>query len=239
MMSYAKVFLLRRAFYLDMVETSAQKRILKIAKILSEVSRMDETDMSILMILLADSKITNTDLAKLLKFKDGNSVSYHTRMMQKEGIIDRYTIVPNWKKMGLVTEFVVLAEAETEEQLLEIEKTHVSMADEYASKVGDIVVIRTISGLVVLESIYHCFGDKTMAIIVGRATSDQDAAVYCKNYLIKEYPKIKINLLINKYKTINNFIIDKHTIKNVKKFFHTGKSTTTSDILEELSRLPE
>ncbi len=220
-----------------MAESSDQERILKIAKILSEVSRLDETDMSILLMLLADSKITNAELAKLLKFKDGNSVSYHTRMMQKEGIISRYTIVPNWMMMGLGTEFIVLAEAENEDQLLEIEKTHVFMADEYASKVGDIVLTRTISGCVILESVYHCFGDKTMAIIVGRATSDQDAAVYCKNYLVNRYPNIKINLLINKYKTISDFIIDKRAVKKVKEFFQTGKITDMPEILEELSRM--
>jgi DNA-binding Lrp family transcriptional regulator len=222
-----------------MVESDAQKRTLIIAKILSEVSRLDETDMSILLLLLTDSKITNSELAKLLKFKDGNSVSYHTHMMQGKGVIGRYTIVPNWKLIGLGTEFIVLAEAENEAQLLEIEKRHISMADEYASKVGDIVVTRTTSGCVVLEDIYHCFGDKTMAIIVGRATSDQAAAVYCKNYLFNEYPNIKMNLLINKYKTINDFIIDDLTVKKVKEFFQTGKTTDTSYVLEELSRMPE
>lgn len=222
-----------------MEESIAQERILKISRILSEFSRLDETDMSILLILLANSKITNAEMAKLLKFKDGNSVSYHTRMMHNEGIIGRYTVVPNWRQIGFGTEFIVLAEAENEEQLLEIEKIHIFMADEYASKIGDIAVIRTISGCVVLEAIYHCFGDKTMAIIVGRATSDQDAAVFSKNYLVNRYPHIKINLLINKYKTINDFMIDEHVVKKVKEFFESGKNTDNSDILDKLFRLSE
>ncbi|MCZ7355782.1 MAG: hypothetical protein O8C65_02515, partial [Candidatus Methanoperedens sp.] len=155
-------------------------RVNKIAQIISEVSHLNETDMFILLTLLADSTITNAELAKILKFKDGNSAAYHTRTMQQEGIIDRYTIVPNWKRMGLATEFIVLAEAENEEQLLEIEKRNIIMADEYATIQGDIVVKETISGCVILKDVFHCFGDKTMAIIIGRATSDQDAAVYCK-----------------------------------------------------------
>lgn len=219
-----------------MVENIASDRILKIAKFVSEVTRIDETDMSILLILLADSKLSNSELAKLLGFKDGNSVSYHIRKLRKEGIIGRYSIVPDWKQMGLGTEFIVLAEAENEERLLDIERKHISMANEYALKVGDIVVVRTISGCVVLENIYHCCGDKTMAIIIGRATSDQDAAFYCKNYVVKEYPNIKINLLINKYKTINDFIVDKHTINKVEEVFQTEKIMGTSGIMKELSR---
>jgi DNA-binding Lrp family transcriptional regulator len=215
-----------------------QSKILEIAKILSEVSRLDETELSILLLLLTNSKATNAELAKILDFKDGNSVSYHTRSMEKEGIIERYTIIPDWKHIGLGTEFVLLAEAENEEQLLEIEKLHVLLTEEYVSKHGDIVVTPTISGCVVLENVYHCFGDKTMAIIVGRATSDQDAAIYCKNYLVYQYPNIKINMLINKYKTVNNLFIDTHAIKKLKEFFQLEKNTSASNILDDLSRLP-
>lgn len=211
-----------------------QNKITRLAKILSEVSQLDETDMSILLLLLADSKSTNAELAKILKFKDGNSVSYHTRTMQQDGIISRYTIVPNWKLAGLGTEFIILAEAENEAQLLEIEKKHVLMADQYVSKMGEIVVTPMISGCVVLQDVYHCFGDKTIAIIVGRATSDQDAAIYCKNYLVPRYPGIKISLLLNKYKTVNDFIIDRQVIKKLKEFFQLEKDSDTSELLKEL-----
>src|SRR5665648_180699 len=131
-------------------------RIKKIVQILSDTSHLDETELSILLSLMKNSKITNGELAKMLDYKDGNSVAYHTKIMQKEGVIGRYTLIPNWKRVGLGTEFIVLAEAENEEQLLEIEKLHVIMADEYASKVGDIVATPTISGCVVLQlSLIH------------------------------------------------------------------------------------
>jgi DNA-binding Lrp family transcriptional regulator len=211
-------------------------KVKKIAQTLSEVSHLNETDMFILLTLLADSKITNAELAKILKFKDGNSVAYHTRTMEQERIIDRYTIIPNWKRVGLATEFIILAEAENEEQLLEIEKKHIIMADEYSSMQGDIVVTETISGCVVLKDVYHCFGDKTMAIIIGRATSDQDAAVYCKNYLVSRYPDIKVSLLINKYRTISDFFIDEPAIKKLKDMFRIGKPAA-SVVLEELHNI--
>ncbi len=213
-------------------------RVKKIAQTLSEVSHLNETDMFILLTLLADSKITNAELAKILKFKDGNSAAYHTRTMQEDGIIDRYTIVPNWKRVGLATEFIILAEAENEEQLLEIEKIHVVMTDEYASKQGDIAVIPMISGCVILENVYHCFGDKTMAVIIGRATSDQDAAVYCKNYLVNRYPNVKVSLLINKYKTISEFFIDEKVVKRLKEFFQIGKAGDSAVGLKELHDMP-
>ncbi|MCX9012864.1 MAG: hypothetical protein OIN66_17320 [Candidatus Methanoperedens sp.] len=213
-------------------------RVKNIAQIISEVSHLDETDMFILLALLADSKMTNAELAKILKFKDGNSIAYHTRIMQEAGIMGRYTIIPNWKRVGLATEFIILAEAENEEQLLEIEKKHIIMADEYALKQGDIVVTPTISGCVILRDIYHCFGDKTASVIIGRATSDQDAAVYCKNYLVGRYPNIKISLLINKYKTVSDFFIDKRVINKLKEFFQISKTSEPSSILQELSNLP-
>ena len=210
----------------------------EIAETISEFSSLNEIDMRILLILMGNGKITNAELAKILEFKDGNSAAYHTRGMQKDGVIERYTIVPDWKKIGLATEFIVLAEAENEEQLLEIEKKHVIMADEYASEQGDIVVTPTISGCVILQNVYHCFGDKTMAIIIGRATSDQDAAVYCKNYLVSRYPDIKVSLLMNKYKTISDFFIDERAVQKLKGFFQMegeGKSTDTLEKLQDLA----
>lgn len=206
----------------------------EIAETISEFSSLNETDMRILLILMGNGKITNAELAKILEFKDGNSAAYHTRAMQKDGVIERYTIVPDWKKIGFATEFIVLAEAENEEQLLEIEKKHVIMADEYASEQGDIVVTPTISGCVILQNVYHCFGDKTMAIIIGRATSDQDAAVYCKNYLVSRYPDIKVSLLMNKYKSISDFFIDERAIKKVKGLFQMGEEGKSTDTLENL-----
>src|SRR5665648_31522 len=95
-------------------------RIKKIVQILSDTSHLDETELSILLALMKNSKITNGELAKLLDYKDGNSVAYHTKIMQKEGVIGRYTLIPNWKRVGLGTEFIVLAEAENEEQLREL-----------------------------------------------------------------------------------------------------------------------
>jgi DNA-binding Lrp family transcriptional regulator len=209
----------------------------KIAKIISDATYISETDTFILLTLMEDSKVTNAELAKILDFKDGNSVAYHIRNMQKDDIIDKYTIIPNWKKIGLSTEFIILAEAETEEQLLQIEKRHVMEAEVYASDIGDIVVTPTISGCVVLQNVYHCFGDKNMAIIVGRATSDQDAAVYCKNYLIKKYPHININMLLNKYKTINDFFIDTKVVEKIKEFLQISEESP--DIMNNLGNLEQ
>ncbi|MDW7732322.1 MAG: winged helix-turn-helix transcriptional regulator [Methanolobus sp.] len=212
------------------------EKMKEITRKISETTYLNETDIFILLTLMENSKITNAELAKILDFKDGNSVAYHIRNMQKENIIDKYTIVPNWKKIGLSSEFIILAEAETEEQLLQIEKKHVVEAEIYASEIGDIVVTPTISGCVVLQNVYHCFGDKNMAIIVGRATSDQDAAVYCKNYLVKKYPDIKINLLLNKYKTVNDFFIDINVVEKIKEFLQITEEES-SDIMNNLGNL--
>ena len=76
-----------------------------------------------------------------------------------------------------------------------------------------------------------------MAIIVGRATSDQDAAVYCKNYLVKKYPHIKINMLLNKYKTINDFFIDTKVVEKIKEFLQISEESP--DIMNNLGNLEQ
>ncbi len=215
----------------------AAERIKKIAHILSEVSHLDETDTFILLELLADSKITLSKLAKIMEFKDGNSVAYHTRMMQDEGIIERYTIVPNWKRIGLPTQFIITAEAENEEQLLDIEKKHIIMLDEYSASYGDVLAIPMISGCVLIQDVYHCYGDKIMGIIIGRASSDQDAAVYCKDYLASRYPGIIVNLLINKYKTISDFFIDRHALLKLKEFLMIEMKGDSSEIIKEITNM--
>ncbi|MDW7774869.1 MAG: winged helix-turn-helix transcriptional regulator [Methanosarcinales archaeon] len=213
-------------------------KIHTMAKMLSEVTHLNETDIFILLSLMADSKITNNELAKVMDYKDGNSVAYHIRTMQKDGIIDKFTVTPNWKRVGLPTEFSILAEAENEEHLLEIEKLHIKIVDEYLSNQGDMVVIPMITGCVLLENVYHCFGDRTMAVIEGRATSDQDAAVYSKNYLVNRYPNVKVSLLINKYKTISDFFINKHTIEKLKEFFQFNETGEPGSTIEDLHDLP-
>ncbi len=213
------------------------ERLKKVAQILSEVSHLDETDMFILLELLANSRITHAELAKIMKFKDGNSVAYHTRTMEKENIIKRYTIIPDWKRVGLATEFIILAEAGNEEQLLEIEKKHIIMTDELAAQYGEIAAIPMISGCVLVEDVYHCYGDRIMGIIKGRASSDQDAAVYCKNYLVTKYPGIKVSLLINKYKTISDFFIDRNALKKLREFFHMGIKGDSAEVLKEMHGL--
>lgn len=216
------------------MDTIDKEKIDKMVELFSEALRLDKTELFILLTLLFDCKIANSDLAKLMQFSDGNSVAYHIRTMHKTGAIKRFTITPNWKQLGLPTEFVILAEAENEAQLLEIEKLHVSFVDDYVSREGEMMVIPMISGFVLLQNVYHCFGDKTMAIITGRATSDQDAAVFGKNYLVNLYPNVKLSLLINKYRTIGDFFIDEHAIAKLKEFLHINRTDDATDALGKL-----
>jgi predicted transcriptional regulator len=66
---------------MEMDETD-QTRIKRIAQTLSEVSNLNETDMFILLTLMKNSKITNSELAKILDFKDGNSAAYHSNCLR-------------------------------------------------------------------------------------------------------------------------------------------------------------
>lgn len=216
-------------------KNNKNEKLMDAALKISKGSFLNVNDIYIILTLMQNSKMTNADLANLMGFKDGNAVAYHLRNMQNNGIIGRYTLVPNWRKMGLTSEFIIVAEANSEEQLLEIEKMHVSEADDYSSRIGPIVVTPTIAGCVIIENIYHCFGDRKMALIIGRASSDQDAAIYCKNYLVKKYPGIKLDLMMNKYRTVNEYFIDKEMVETIKGYFQMmGEPSEVMRSLEDM-----
>lgn len=216
-------------------KNNKNEKLMDAALKISKGSFLNVNDIYIILTLMQNSKMTNADLANLMGFKDGNAVAYHLRNMQNNGIIGRYTLVPNWRKMGLTSEFIIVAEANSEEQLLEIEKMHVSEADDYSSRIGPIVVTLTIAGCVIIENIYHCFGDRKMALIIGRASSDQDAAIYCKNYLVKKYPGIKLDLMMNKYRTVNEYFIDKEMVETIKGYFQMmGEPSEVMRSLEDM-----
>lgn len=216
-------------------KNNKNEKLMDAALKISKGSFLNVNDIYIILTLMQNSKMTNADLADLMGFKDGNAVAYHLRNMQNNGIIGRYTLIPNWRKMGLTSEFIIVAEANSEEQLLEIEKMHVSEADDYSSRIGPIVVTPTIAGCVIIENIYHCFGDRKMALIIGRASSDQDAAIYCKNYLVKKYPGIKLDLMMNKYRTVNEYFIDKEIVETIKGYFQMmGEPSEVMKSLEDM-----
>ncbi len=216
-------------------KNNKNEKLMDAALKISKGSFLNVNDIYIILTLMQNSKMTNADLADLMGFKDGNAVAYHLRNMQNNGIIGRYTLIPNWRKMGLTSEFIIVAEANSEEQLLEIEKMHVSEADDYSSRIGPIVVTPTIAGCVIIENIYHCFGDRKMALIIGRASSDQDAAIYCKNYLVKKYPGIKLDLMMNKYRTVNEYFIDKEMVETIKGYFQMmGEPSEVMRSLEDM-----
>lgn len=216
-------------------KNNKNEKLMDAALKISKGSFLNVNDIYIILTLMQNSKMTNADLADLMGFKDGNAVAYHLRNMQNNGIIGRYTLIPNWRKMGLTSEFIIVAEANSEEQLLEIEKMHVSEADDHSSRIGPIVVTPTIAGCVIIENIYHCFGDRKMALIIGRASSDQDAAIYCKNYLVKKYPGIKLDLMMNKYRTVNEYFIDKEMVETIKGYFQMmGEPSEVMRSLEDM-----
>jgi hypothetical protein len=55
---------------------------------------------------------------------------------------------------------------------------------------------------------------------------------------VNRYPNVKVSLLINKYKTIGDFFIDKHTIEKLKEFFQLNEAGKPAGTIEDLHDLP-
>jgi hypothetical protein len=87
-------------------------------------------------------------------------------------------------ELAKIMKFIIMAEAKSEEELLDIEKKH-----------------------------------------------------YCKDYLVNKYTGIKVSLLINKYKTISDFFIDRHAITKLKEFFKIGNKSDSGEILNEMHEM--
>lgn len=167
---------------------------------------LNEKEAKTLLALMREGRLTNSELKKLLNFKSENSAKYYRRKLEKAKIIEGYSAVVNWEKLGLGTKFMIIAESD-KETLRRIERDHVFSAWEYLKKVGDIVVTPTLFGPVLLKEVMTSYGK--VGVILGYACSENAAKYYCEVYLKERYRNIKTKLYILKDTTIKDFFIQR------------------------------
>lgn len=161
--------------------------------------------------LMKNGKISDTDLMKVLNLGTSNSAAYYRKELESEGVIKGYRAEIDWKKLGYVIHFSIIIEGETPESLLEMEEKLVLSIKKYGESVGDVCIIPTRSGGIILEDVSFYFGKKAIGIIEGHATSKNDVVMYSKYHLVDVYPKIKTTIEIVKNNAIKNFIINKES----------------------------
>ena len=165
--------------------------------------------------LMKNAKINDAELMEVLNLGTSNSAAYYRKELEKEGIIKGYRAEIDWKKLGCSVQFIIIAEGENLESLLEMEEAKTLSIKKYNESFVDICFIPTISGGIILEDMSFCFGNRAIAIIKGRATSEHDVVVYSKHQLIDPHPGTKTTIAIIKNNIIENFIIDKESLNKL------------------------
>ncbi len=176
--------------------------------------RHNDKEVIILFALMKDGRLTDTKLKEIFEFRSSNSARYYRNKLEKTGIIEGYTAIVNWEKLGLNTMFMVLVEGNDNKTLHKIGRDHIFSAQEYLSEVGEMVITSTLFGPVVLKEVSVSYGK--IGIITGYAASEDAAKNYSEMYLKERYPGIKTKTYILRNTTIKDFFIQKDFIKKFK-----------------------
>ncbi len=179
--------------------------------------------------IMRKGRITDMELMETLGLKSANSASYYRKDLEKRDVIKRYTAEIEWTNLGYPTKFIVLLEAEDMESNFDVEKEFLAALEEYYEEKGDIFVLPSGLGRVVIEDISTCFGERPMTIIAGYATSDHDAMTYYRYYVADRFKDAKASFMLVKGKSIHNFFIKKDYIDLMKGSFVEDKTIKLPD----------
>jgi DNA-binding Lrp family transcriptional regulator len=213
---------------------SRARHIVRLAQALAKTVALDEKELIILLSLLGNAKISNVEMAERLGLRDGNAAAYHIKLLKKRAILTRYTVQIDWQKIGFPADFVILAESDETAPLLALERHLILLQDYYHEHIGNVLLLPTPSGYVLLRDISHCYGDKTMLVITGSGTSDLDIAFFRENYIARAYEDVRTTLMTTRYRTVDNFEIQSDALDTLRAIF---EATGVSE--EEVSRIRE
>jgi hypothetical protein len=149
-------------------------------------------------------------------------------------VLTRYTVQIDWKKIGFPADFVIIAESDEKTELLALERHLIQLQEYYLKRLGNVLLLPTPSGCVLLRDISHCYGDKTMVIIAGSGTSDLDIAFFRENYLARAFEGIRTTLLTTRYRTIDNWVVQRDALDTLSAIFEAKNASE-----EEISEIRE
>jgi DNA-binding Lrp family transcriptional regulator len=207
---------------------------LKLAAALEKKIDLDKKSLTILLSLLENGKTSNVELAQRLGLNDGNAAAYHVKLLAKRGILTRYTVQIDWKKLGFPADFVIIAESDEKAELLALERHLIQLQEYYLKRLGDVLLLPTPSGCVLLREISHCYGDKTMVIIAGNGTSDLDIAFFREHYLARAFKEVRTTLMTTRYRTVDNWVVQSDALETLSAIFEAKNASE-----EEISEIRE
>jgi DNA-binding Lrp family transcriptional regulator len=214
---------------------------LKLAEALEKKIALDKKDLIILLSLLGNGKTSNVELAERLGLNDGNAAAYHVKLLAKRGVLTRYTVQIDWKKVGFPADFMIIIESDEKTELLALERYLIQLQEYYQKRLGNVLLLPTPSGCVLLRDISHCYGDKTMVIIAGSGTSDLDIAFFRENYLARAFKGIRITLMTTRYRTVDNWVVQRDALDILSAIFEAKNASKEeiSEIREHLKSIIE
>ena len=142
----------------------------------------------------------------------------------------------DWKKIGFSADFVIIAESDEKAELLALERHLIQLQEYYLKRLGDVLLLPTPSGCVLLREISHCYGDKTTVIIAGSGTSDLDIAFFRENYLARAFKGVQTTLMTTRYRTVDNWVVQRDALDTLSAIFEAKNASEEeiSDIREYL-----
>ena len=117
-------------------------------------------------------------------------------------------------------------------ELLALERHLIQLQEYYQKRLGNVLLLPTPSGCVLLRDISHCYGDKTMVIIAGSGTSDLDIAFFRENYLARAFEGIRTTLMTTRYRTVDNWVVQRDALDTLSAIFDSKNASE-----EEMSEI--
>jgi DNA-binding Lrp family transcriptional regulator len=207
---------------------------MKLAEAFEKKIDLDKKELTILLSLLENGKTSNVELAERLGLNDGNAAAYHVKLLAKRGILTRYTVQIDWKKLGFPADFVIIAESDEKAELLALERHLIQLQEYYLERLGDVLLLPTPSGCVLLRDISHCYGDKTMVILTGSGTSELDVAFFRENYLARAFGGVRTTLMTTRYRTVDHWVVQRDALDTLSAIFEAKNASE-----EEISEIRE
>jgi len=127
---------------------------------------------------------------------------------------------------------VIIAESDEKTELLALERYLIQLQEYYQKRLGNVLLLPTPSGCVLLRDISHCYGDKTMVIIAGSGTSDLDIAFFRENYLARAFEGIRTTLMTTRYRTVDNWVVQRDALDTLSAIFEANNASE-----EEMSEI--
>ncbi|HOI39503.1 MAG TPA: Lrp/AsnC family transcriptional regulator [Methanobacterium sp.] len=97
---------------------------------------MDDVDLAILRSLIKNSRITISQMSKEIDIPDA-TISNRLKKLEKS-VIKRYTLIPDWQKIGLEITSIIIIQTESEKhELVKVELSRLKEVSEVYSVSGE------------------------------------------------------------------------------------------------------